>query len=188
MLGNHKKYGVDYQQTFAPVAKMTTIQSLLSIAAIKHWHVHQMDVKNAFLHGDLFETVFMRPPHWLQSLGQRFTYSPQGELSSPKTAMVCNLKNLFMASSRLSGNGLPNLVVLSCIINSYNLKLTIPFLLKTLLIHITIILVYVDDLLITGSDLHEINNTKNFLHSQFHMKDLGHLRYFLGIEVDRTNQ
>ena len=87
-----------------------------------------------------------------------------------------NLKNLFMASSRLPGNGLPNLVVFSCIINSYNLKLTIPFFIKDTSHHITIILVYVDDLLIAGSDLHEIDNTKIFLHSQFHMKDLGHLR------------
>lgn len=51
----------------------------------------------------------------------------------------------------------------------------------------TILLVYVDDLILAGNDLSTIQNTKNFLSSQFHMKELGNLRYFLGIEIDRNN-
>lgn len=45
--------GIDYHQTFAPVAKMTSLRILLSIAAIRNWNIYQMDVKNTFLHGDL---------------------------------------------------------------------------------------------------------------------------------------
>ena len=54
--------GVDFHETFAPVAKMASVRVFLSVAAIKNWELHQMDVHNAFLHGDLDEVVYMRPP------------------------------------------------------------------------------------------------------------------------------
>lgn len=52
---------MDYEETFAPVAKMATVRSLL-VASIEQWIVHQMDVKNVFLHGDLQETLYMTLP------------------------------------------------------------------------------------------------------------------------------
>lgn len=52
-LGNRQEYGVDCEETFASVAKMTTVRTILSIATSQGWPLHQMDVKNAFLHGDL---------------------------------------------------------------------------------------------------------------------------------------
>ena len=60
ILGNHQVEGIDYTETFAPVAKMVTVRTFLVFAASQNWEVHQMDVHNTFLHGDLQEEVHMK--------------------------------------------------------------------------------------------------------------------------------
>ena len=60
--GNNQVEGDDYNETFAPVAKITTVRSFMQQAASLNWEVHQMDVHNAFLHGDLEEEMSMKPP------------------------------------------------------------------------------------------------------------------------------
>jgi hypothetical protein len=76
--GFTQTYGIDYEETFAPVAKMNSIRALLSIAANLNWPLHQFDVKNAFLHGDLEEEVYMEIPPGLED--------------SSSTGKVCKLK------------------------------------------------------------------------------------------------
>jgi len=93
IFGNHQVVGIDYTETFAPVAKMTTMRVFLAVAAAKNWEVHQIDVHNAFLHGDLKEEVYMKLP-------------PGFQVSVPGN--VCKLKKSYMGISRLFGVGLLN--------------------------------------------------------------------------------
>lgn len=60
--GYTQKYGMDYEETFSPVEKMTTARTLIVVSSIQQWKIYQMDVKNAFLNGDLHGEVYMSPP------------------------------------------------------------------------------------------------------------------------------
>lgn len=60
--GCSQQEGINYQETFSLVVKMKTVRSVLTIAAIKDWHIHQIDVFNAFLQGDLFDEIYMQLP------------------------------------------------------------------------------------------------------------------------------
>jgi len=60
--GFSQRHGIDYDETFSPVVKPATIWAVLSIAASRAWPIHQLDVKNAFLHGHLEETVYCQQP------------------------------------------------------------------------------------------------------------------------------
>lgn len=79
VLGNKQEYGPDYDETFAPVAKITTVRTILAIVTSQSWQLHQLDVKNTFLIGDLKDEVYMKLP-----LGM--------PISSPND--VCKLKCL----------------------------------------------------------------------------------------------
>ena len=60
--GYAQTYGVDYSDTFSPAAKMTYVRLFISMAATYNWDLHQLDIKNVFLHGDLHEEVYMEQP------------------------------------------------------------------------------------------------------------------------------
>ncbi|KAD3067125.1 hypothetical protein E3N88_35005 [Mikania micrantha] len=161
----------DYHETFSPVVKATTIRVVLSLAVTQKWALRQLDVQNAFLHGDLQETVYMR--------------QPQGFVDPSKPHHVCLLhKSLYglkqaprawfhrlsTALQQLGFHGSktdPSLFIL-------NSRGTILY-----------VLVYVDDIIITGNNNQAVDHIIQSLSSSFAVKDLGSLHYFLGIEVIR---
>ena len=151
--GFTQTYGEDYIDTFAPVAKLHTIRIVLSIATNLKWDLWQMDVKNAFLQGELEDEVYMYPPPGLEHLVKpgnvlRLKKAIYGLKQSPR-AWYRKL------STTLNGRGFR--------------KSELDHTLFTLSSPsgIIVILVYVDDLIITGSDKAGIQATKDFLKSVF---------------------
>ena len=137
-LENRQEYGLDYEETFTLVSKMTTICTVMALAVWKGWSLFQMDVKNTFLHGDLKEEIFMSPPPGL---------------FPPSSVEVCRLKwslyGLKQAPRAWFEKFHTTLLDFTFTQSQYDSSL---FFCKTA-IGIVILLVYVDDIVITGSDL-----------------------------------
>jgi len=172
--GYTQTYGIDFSKTFSPVAKIDTIRELFSIAANKNWPLHQFDVKNAFLHGDLKEELYMEA---LPGFSEDFQ---RNEVCKLKKALYglklspCAWFGRFTVAMKRYGYKQSN--------SDHTLFL------KRKGDLITCLIIYVDDMIITGSDIEEITQIKNNLFREFEMKDLGGLKYFLGIEVLRSNK
>ncbi|GJT46623.1 retrovirus-related pol polyprotein from transposon TNT 1-94 [Tanacetum coccineum] len=175
--GNNQRHGVDYQETFAPVAKMVTLRSLLAVAALKGWDTCQMDVSNAFLHGDLMEEVYIKPPLGYVGKGQNVSAA-----NSLDSTLVCKLKKSLYGlkqAPRQRFSKMSNALIEFGFTQS---KKDYSLFVKKEGSSIIAVLVYVDDLLIIGNDQSQIFKLKTQLSSVFHMKDLGELNYFLGLE------
>ncbi|CAH9089473.1 unnamed protein product [Cuscuta europaea] len=169
--GYTQEEGLDYFDTFSPVVKLTTVRILLAITSSKNWHLHQLDVNNAFLHGDLNENIYMEP-----SPG----YLPNNDNS------VCKLlKSIYglKQASRQWYFKLSEALKLSGYTQS---QADFSLFTKVNNTSFTVILLYLDDLILAGNDMNEINAIKSFLHQKFTIKDLGKLKYILGIEIARS--
>eukprot|EP00253_Pinus_taeda_P007745 PITA_07745 len=165
--------GIDYTETFSPIAKMNSILLVLSLAASFKWEVHHMDVKSTFLHGDLHEEIYMEQPiGFIQtdsSLICRLKKSFYGLKQDPR-AWYAKMDS-FLLESGFSRCHSDNIV--------YTKKVG-----KSLII----LVLYLDDLILTGSDPNLINHVKSSLKKKFKMTDLGHLHYFLGLQVLQSKE
>ena len=165
--------GIDYHDTFSPTAKMVTIRCLLALAAAQNWSLHQLDVHNAFLHGDLSEEIYMSLPLGFQRQGENLVCRLNKSLYGLKQAS-CQWFAKFSTSIQSAG-----FIQSKADYSLFTCKKGKSF---------TALLIYVDDILITGNDLNAINVLKQFLHNQFWIKDLGDLKYFLGMEISRSKK
>ncbi|GJX44462.1 retrovirus-related pol polyprotein from transposon TNT 1-94 [Tanacetum coccineum] len=178
--GNRQRKGEDYEDTFAPVAKMVTVRSLLAVAAMQGWDIVQMDVSNAFLHGDLFEEVYMKMPLGYSGKGERVQNVKNDSLQ------VCKLKKSLYGLKQAPRQWFSKLSSALVSFGFKQSKADYSLFTKKEGKSFIAVLVYVDDLMITGNDNSLIQKFKSQLSSTFHMKDLiiGDCYYFLGLGGD----
>jgi len=171
--GFTQKAGIDYTKTFSHVAKLVTARVLLSIATIKGWCLLQFDVNNAFLHGDLKEEIYTR-----KSPG----YSVGG------TNQVCKLLKSLYGLKQASRQWYSKFSLSLIAFGFTQFKADYSLFTKVDNSSFTALLVYVDDIIVTGNCSSSIESFKSFLHNQFKIKDLGCLRYFLDLEVAKSSK
>ena len=170
--GFTQTYGIDYLETFSPVAKLNTIRVLISLAANLDRPLHQFDVKNAFLRGDLEEEVYMD--------------IPLGFVPSTQRSVVCKLKKTLYGLKQSPRAWFGRF---SFAMRKHGFKQSHSdhtLFLKHQQGKVTALMIYVDDMIITGNDEKEISRLQEHLATEFEMKNLGGLKYFLGIEVARS--
>ena len=161
--------GIDYRDTFNPVLKPATLRLILSLAVSQRWHLGQLDINNAFLQGTLNEEVFMA--------------QPPGFVDPSFSNHICRLNKAIYGLRQASRAWYDEL---KTYLLSLGFKPTISdsslFILTTSPSPIYI-LVYVDDIIVTGPSITIIDRFIYLLATKFSLKDLGSLSFFLGIEV-----
>lgn len=163
--------GLDYDETFSPVVKASTVRIILSIAVHFNWEIRQMDINNVFLNGELKETVLMR--------------QPEGFIDKARPQHICKLTKAIYGlkqAPRSWYDRLKNTLLRWGFKNTQSDSSLFVLMNKQ---HITFLLIYVDDIIITGSNSSFLGSFIKQLNVMFALKDLGNLHYFLGVEVCR---
>ncbi|PKU63096.1 Retrovirus-related Pol polyprotein from transposon TNT 1-94 [Dendrobium catenatum] len=171
--GFNQEQGLDYAETFSPVAKMPTIRVLITIALHHAWPLHQLDVSNAFLHGTLSHTVHMKQPiGFVDSIHPdyvcRLKKALYGLKQSPREWFATLTGHLHSLGFKISSSD-PSLLIY----NKNGIQMYF--------------LVYVDDIILTGNCSNAIKSLLDNLKTTFTMRDLGSLSQFLGIQTVQTS-
>ncbi|KAL0336693.1 UNVERIFIED_CONTAM: Retrovirus-related Pol polyprotein from transposon TNT 1-94, partial [Sesamum radiatum] len=169
--GYTQKEGIDYEETFSPVVRFASVRLILAIVAYLDMELFQMDVKTAFLNGELDEEIYMDKPEGFQEMGLK--------------RMVCRLKCFIYGlkqSSRqwyyqfhraITSIGFTMIEEDHCVYVKRSVK------------NFLILSLYVDDILLAGNNMEMIVATQKWLSSTFEMKDMGEAEYILDVKIHR---
>nr|KYP69348.1 Retrovirus-related Pol polyprotein from transposon TNT 1-94 [Cajanus cajan] len=170
-----QKAGIDYGDVFAPVARIETVRLVVALASLKGWPMYQLDVKSAFLNGEIEEEVYVAQPPGFKIKGQEEkVYKLRKDLYGLKQAPRAWNKRIdsFLHQMKFIKCTYEHGVYVKSENNS----------------DLLIACLYVDDLLVTGSNQGMVVDFKRSMMEEFEMTDLGHLSYFLGIEFKKTEK
>ncbi|GKC03889.1 ribonuclease H-like domain-containing protein [Tanacetum coccineum] len=169
--GSSQQLGVDFDETFSPVVKPATIRTVLSLAVSRKWPIHQLDVKNAFLNGDLSETVYM--------------HQPPGFVDARFPNHVCRLQRSLYGLKQAPRAWFQRFACYATRAGFYHSRCDSSLFIYRQGSQIAYLLLYVDDIILTASSIALLQQIIDSLHKEFDMTDLGALNYFLGISVVR---
>ncbi|KAK0586824.1 hypothetical protein LWI29_012854 [Acer saccharum] len=167
--GFTQKEGIDFKETFSPVSMKDYFRTIMALVAHFDLELHQMDVKTAFLNGDIDETIYM--------------VQPENFESGDSKNMVCKLTKSIYGLKQASRQwyhkfhqviisfGFEINAIDNCVYHKFNGSK-----------HIFLVL-YVDDILLATNDIGMLHETKRFLSKNFEMKDLGDASFVLGIQI-----
>ncbi|GJR94193.1 ribonuclease H-like domain-containing protein [Tanacetum coccineum] len=170
--GRSQQQGIDCDETFSPVVKPATIRTVLSLAVSRDWPIHQLDVKNAFLHGHLSETVYM--------------HQPPGFVDPNKPNYVCHLQRSLYGLKQAPRAWFQRFASYATRVGFQHSKTDSSLFVFHRGSDIAYLLLYVDDIILTASSSAFLQRIITSLHSEFAMTDLGSLNYFLGISAQRS--
>lgn len=194
--GYSQRFGVDYHQTFAPVARLESLRILLALAVQFGWKIWQFDVVTAYLNGYLEEELYMKVPDLLEEMLKRIIPKLSDEPDVKARAMTmlkslsdggdtCRLKRALYGlrqagrqwytrlSEKLTSLGLTPVANEPCLFCSD----------KDSEGDVVLLLIYVDDILVASRDIGQMTKIKQSLMEDFKVKDLGLAEYCLGLEI-----
>jgi len=166
-----QREGIDYHDTFSPVSRKDSLRIIMALVAHLDLELHQMDVKTAFLNGELEEEVYM--------------FQPEGFITEKDQNLVCKLLRSIYGLKQSSRRWY---IKFHNVVTSFGFEENIVddcIYIKTRGSSFIILVLYVDDILLASNSLGMIRETKEFLSKNFDMKDLGEASYVIGIEIHR---
>lgn len=167
--GYMQREGVDFDEVFAPTSKHTTLRMLLAFVAAEDLELHQLDVKTAFLHGELKEEIWMEQPPGFEQMGPEFACRLNKALYGLRQApreWHARLKKELEQAGYEASDADPALFI----------KKTVPP---------SFLVVWVDDVTMASKSIEEIKKVKKALANVFEITDLGEAKFFLGMELER---
>uniref|UniRef100_A0A2N9J6A9 Integrase catalytic domain-containing protein n=1 Tax=Fagus sylvatica TaxID=28930 RepID=A0A2N9J6A9_FAGSY len=173
--GYSQRHGIDYDEVFSPVVRHTSIRAVLALVADQDLELEQLDVKTAFLHGNLEEEIFMVQPEGFKQPGTE--------------NLVCRLKKSLYGLKQSPRQWYKRF-------DSYMIQIGYTRCEYDCCVYVRILedgsyiflLLYVDDMLIAAKSMCEVNRLKSLLHKEFEMKDLGAAKKILGMEIRRDRE
>jgi hypothetical protein len=169
--GFTQRPGVDYDETFNTVVKPATVRMMLSMAVCRDWPIQQLDVKNAFLHGTLTETVYCS--------------QPTGFADPAHPDLVCRLKKSLYGLQQVPRGWYSRFASFLLSLGFAEGKSDTFLFVFRRGSGTVYLLLYVDDIILTASSTELLRRTISALQQEFAMKDLGPLHHFLGITVEQ---
>jgi hypothetical protein len=173
--GYLQRHGIDYDEVFSPVVRHTSIRAVLALVTHQNLELEQLDVKTAFLHGNLEEEIFMVQLEGFKQPGTK--------------NLVCRLKKSLYGLKESPKQWYKKF-------DSYMIQIGYTRCEYDCYVYVRIfedgsyifLLLYVDDMLIAAKSMCEVNRLKSLLHKDFEMKDLGAAKKILGMEIRRNKE